>query len=365
MSQNQPRSQPQSQLPGPTPTSTPTPPGGPQGGPPAAAPLTLSSTVAPSDTSTSVVIEPAGPQISRGAALPALSGAEVHNDLVYARRAAPGGEVLDLRLDLLVPPGPGLKPLVIYVPGGGFIRSNRAQALDLRAHVAAQGFAVAGIEYRTVLQGATYVDGVADAKSAVRFLRAHAGEYGIDADRIAVWGESAGGYVAAMMGVTAGEHRFDTPDNAGHSSEVQAVVDKFGPSDLSKLAADFDEAAQEAAAAPGSPFAAYVFGPGTGKSLQDSPELIAQADPATYVGTGTPPFLLMHGSADTVVSPSQTLLLHTALRAAQGVESTRYVLTGASHGDMAFLGDPTAGVHWSTQETMGYLVEFLSRHLKG
>lgn len=168
-----------------------------------------------------------------------------------------------------------------------------------------------------------------------------------------------------MVGVTGGEDRFDTSDNADQSSEVQAAVDKFGPSDLSKLAADFDEAAQQAAAAPGSPFAAYVFGPGTGKSLLGSPEIVAQADPATYVGAGTPPFLLMHGSADNLVSPSQTLLLHTALRAAEGVESTRYVLTEAKHGDIAFMGDPAAGAPWSTQETMGYLVEFLGRHLKG
>jgi acetyl esterase/lipase len=338
--------------------------------PPPRPPLVLSSTVEPSDTSTSVVVEPAGPQISRDQARPGLRGAQVYNDVVYARRGTtPDGDgdgvVLDLRLDLLVPPGPGPKPLVIYVPGGGFVFSDKAQAPDLRAYVAEQGFAVAGIEYRTSRQGATYVEGVADAKAAVRFLRAHAGEYGIDADRIAVWGESAGGYMAAMVGVTAGQEQFETSDNDGQSSEVQAVVDKFGPSDLSKLAADFDEAARRAAAAPENPFATYVFGPGTGKSLLDSPEIVARADPAAYVSAGTPPFLLMHGSADNLVSPSQTLLLHTALRAAEGVESTRYVLTGAKHGDMTFMGDPAAGAPWSTRETMGYIVEFLGRHLKG
>jgi dipeptidyl aminopeptidase/acylaminoacyl peptidase len=70
----------------------------------------------------------------------------------------------------------------------------------------------------------------------------------------------------------------------------------------------------------------------------------------------------MHGSSDTLVSPSQTLLLHTALRAA-GVDSTRLVLTGANHGDLAFLGNPAAALPWSTQEVMDRLVQFLHTHL--
>ena len=78
---------------------------------------------------------------------------------------------------------------------------------------------------------------------------------------------------------------------------------------------------------------------------------------------GTPPFLLLHGSADTLISPSQTLLLHEALLA-DGVESTRYVLTGAGHGDLGFLGDQEAVLPWTSRETMDLIVEFLDRKLK-
>ena len=113
------------------------------------------------------------------------------------------------------------------------------------------GYAVASVRYRTILDGATYVDGVADVKSAVRFLRARAADFGLDASRVAVWGESAGGYLAAMTGTTWGVGEFETGDHDDQSSEVSAVIDLFGPSDLLKTADDFDEAAQRANLAPG------------------------------------------------------------------------------------------------------------------
>jgi acetyl esterase/lipase len=129
------------------------------------------------------------------------------------------------------------------------------------------------------MDGATYGDGIADVRSAIRFLRAHAADYGLDTGRVAVWGESAGGYLAAMTGMTEGLEGFDARGDADQSSDVRAVIDLFGPSDLLKLAADFDEAAQRANAAPGTPASAYVFGPGPGRSLADDPAAVAKADP--------------------------------------------------------------------------------------
>ena len=204
---------------------------------------------------------------------------------------------------------------------------------------------------------------MADAKSAIRFLRAHSERFGFDAAKIAVWGESAGGYLASMLGATEGEAAFETPDTGGFSSAVQAVIDLFGAVDLAGLAADFDPDAQRAHVQPGTPVAAFVFGPGTAKSIADDPEAVAAADPASYVDASAPPFLLFHGSIDNLVSPSQTLRLHTVLRE-YGVESTRYVLTGAGHGDLAaMLGDPEAAFPWSTREFLGYITAFLGRHL--
>jgi acetyl esterase/lipase len=344
-------------------TQAPQPPSGnPPGpnlpGPPA---LTLARSIAPSDTSTSVLIDPpAGPQITTGAVR-----VSAYSDIVYATREAPGAREAPLRLDLLVPDTAGAKPLVVYLPGGGFVMASKEMALDRRRFVAEAGYAVASIEYRTVPLGATYRDAVADAKSAIRFLRAHAADYGIDTSKVAVWGESAGGYLVSMIGVTNGSAQFETPDNAAFSSDVQAVIDLFGATDLAKIAADFDPDAQRAHLAPGNPAAAFVFGPGTERSLADDPAAVAEADPSTYAGAATPPFLIFHGSGDNVISPSQTLLLHTALLK-HGVPSTRYVLDGAGHGDLAaMLGDPEAALPWSTRQLLGYITDFLGQHLQG
>jgi acetyl esterase/lipase len=295
------------------------------------------------DTSTSVVIrpDPADQITCRQDAIQTIS------NVVFATRALPEGKSMHLLMDLQVPTPRGKRhPLVIYVPGGGFMMAAKEQALNLRAYVADAGFVVASVQYRTMLNGATFRDGVADVKSAIRYLRAHAQLYDIDAGRVAVWGESAGGYLVSMVGVTTGVSSFDVGNDLDQKSDVQAVVDKFGPSDVSKIAADFDPQLQASYQA-NNPFIPYVEG---------KPATVA--NPLTYIEANAPPFLIFHGSQDRLISPSQTLLLHNALVAA-GVHSTRYVLEGAGHGDLAFMGDFAAGLPWSTRQAMGIIIDFL------
>ena len=166
-----------------------------------------------------------------------------------------------------------------------------------------------------------------------------------------------------MAGTTNGDRQFDVGDNLNESSDVQAVVDQFGPSELSKVAADFDIATQQAKYLPGNPLAKFVFGPGTKLSIEDDPSAVRAADPATYISSATPPFIELHGSHDQLVSPSQTLLLHTALRA-KGIPSTRYVVQEANHGDMPFIRNASAAPLWSTKTVMGIIVDFLDKHLR-
>jgi acetyl esterase/lipase len=312
----------------------------PAGAPPPNLPFPAAKAVAPSDLSTSVVQKVDGdPQIQCGR----LQLTSI-DDVVYS---TPGGGPGALTLDVLTPATPGGKPLVIYVPGGGFVQADKGGALSLRTYVAESGYVVASIRYRTVTDGARYVDGLADVKSAVRFLRAHADEYGIDPTKVVVWGESAGGYLAAMTALTAGRPEFELGDNLDQSSAVAAVIDKFGPSDMSRLGADFDDATAAALASPQFVGNQYFAGAPAGA-----------ANPMTLVGPGAVPFLFFHGSDDRIVSPSQTLLLHNALRAA-GVTSTRYVIDGAGHGDLG-----GSAQLWSTTTVMGDLVEFLKANLR-
>jgi acetyl esterase/lipase len=313
----------------------------------------MASTIAAGDTSTSVVIHPdPNDQITCGKA-----AIKTINDVAFTTRTLSNGKTIDLLMDIQRPEAPGRKPLVVYVTGGGFIQAPKESAVDLRTYVAEAGYVVASIQYRTIGNGANFRDGIADVKSAIRYLRANAGKYGIDPQKIAVWGESAGGYLVAMVGVTNGVKSFDLGNNLDQSSDVQAVIDKFGASDLSKVAADFDLHTREATNAKDNPIAQYI-GLNPLSHQLDTRTATTVANPLTYISSADPPFLMFHGSQDKLVSPSQTLILHNALIAA-GAHSTRYVLEGAGHGDLAFLGDSKSGLPWSTNQTMGLIVGFL------
>ncbi|GII95878.1 alpha/beta hydrolase [Sinosporangium siamense] len=318
--------------------------------------ISIATTIKPSDTSTSTVIKADGPQMQ-------CDSTEITTtkDVVYAKPDDNGR--LALKMDILTPSTQGMRPLVVYLSGGGFMMSTKEAALDQRTYIAQRGYTVASIQYRTSTTGGRYTDGVSDVKSAIRYLRAHADMYGIDPAKVAVWGESAGGYLAAMTGTTNGVKTFERGDNLDQSSDVQAVVDKFGASDLTKLGEDFDQAAKEASVAPGNNLAQYVFGTGTTKSILDNPKTAAAANPITYIDGTEPAFLLLHGSADHLISPSQTLRLHEALRA-KGVDSTRLVLENADHGDLAFMGNPAVGKPWTSQQVMDALTTFLDKQLK-
>jgi acetyl esterase/lipase len=341
------------------PTVTPTPPpDAGRGAPGGSANLVFAQTIAASDTSTSIVIDPSGSTQIQCAA----GAVKSVNDVIYATVPDTTGAILELKLDLLQPADGQKRPLIVYLPGGGFVNSDKSASLNLRTYLAGAGFAVASLHYHTISDGATYVDAVTDVKAAIRFLRGNADRFTIDTSRVVVWGESAGGYLAAMVGTTNGVAKFETGDNLSQSSDVQAVVDESGPSDLSRIASDFDSAAQQAFAGPVNNATLWINGPTNTRTLDEMPDAVAAANAVMYVDSSDPPFLILHGSADRLVSPSQTVLLQNALLANR-VDSTRYVVQGADHGDLSFLGDASAGRPWSTQQVMGLVVAFLDKNL--
>jgi len=320
-------------------------------------PIPISSHPAPYDATDSTVVE----ADSARQVAPSRRGLRTVRNLEFARVPGPNGELFALRMDLLVPSSGGPHPLVISVPGGGFIHAVKAGAGTVRRYLAQAGYVVASIEYRTVKHGATFVDGVSDVKAAVRYLRAHAAEYNIDSGRVALWGESAGGYLASMAGLTAGDPRFESGSDADQSSDVQAVVNKFGGSDLTRLAEGLDEPTVAANSGAHIPLARWVLGANPdGLSLEDAPEAVRDADPATYATSAAPPSLLFHGSDDRIVSPVQTAHLHAALRAA-GADSTRYLIRGAGHGEIAVKSGEEK--FWSTEPMLRIATDFLDRVL--
>ncbi|MER6265967.1 alpha/beta hydrolase [Streptomyces sp900105755] len=336
-----------------------TPSGAPSGAPGGAGagnPLPIASTVAKPDTTNSKVISATGPQIECGG-----TEVETHDDIVYSTPSTDGKKT-ELKLDLTVPKTDGAKPLVVYIPGGGFLTAQKEQGLNRRTYIAEHDYVVASVHYRTTTDGATYADGLADVKSAIRYLRAHADEYHIDPGQVAVWGDSAGGYLAAMAGTTGGVRKFDVGDDLDQSSKVQAVIDDFGPANLSRIGADFDDRTEQANIAPANMTAKWVYGPDTQKSVAQYTDQVKAADPATYADAGDPAFLIYHGDQDRLVSPSETLALNNALLA-KSVDSTRYIITGAGHGDGAVGMPASMTAPWTTRKVVDQLVGFLDDHL--
>jgi len=243
------------------------------------------------------------------------------------------------RLDLYLPKGSAPYPLVILVHGGGWFTGDKANEWMLGAIpvLADAGYAVAAINYRLV-EEATFPAQILDAKAAVRWLRAHAAELGLDPNRFAAVGESAGAHLAALLGTSAGEAALDDPalGNAGVSSAVQAVVDFYGPVDL--VAADAQLRENPACAASARP--PEQPDPASSDLLGGPPaemaELAATANPITYVSSAREiaPFFIAHGDADCVVPYQGSVALHEAIEAAVGPgRSQLTIVPGSGHYD--------------------------------
>ncbi|MFD7155518.1 prolyl oligopeptidase family serine peptidase [Kribbella sp. NPDC059898] len=292
-------------------------------------PIRVSGTAAPDPDPDSILLEPeTSPQIRAG------RPDQIHSGIRYDGK---------LRMDVLVPAGPGPHPLVLYLPGGGFVTARRQLARKQRRYVAAAGYVVASINYRTTSTGATYRDGLTDVATALAFLRQRAATYRLDPDHVAVWGESAGGYLAAMAATEPG-------------NRLNAAVVLFGASDLADLGTGFDPAIRDFYTTAGTPIPSYVLGPD--RAPADHPDEMRAADPANRVTPQTPPFLILHGDDDRIIQPAQTAHLHQALRSA-GADSTRYVLRGAGHGDIS--DNPEV---WTSVPLMNRITEFLHTNLR-
>lgn len=278
------------------------------------------------------------------------------SNVVYAQVPDRGYVNKPLTMHLVIPHDKKPHPVILYINGGGFINANKdgymQQWLDLAEH----GYVVASMTYR-VAPTSTFPAPLEDVKSAVRFLRANAERFHIDAKHIGVFGGSAGGYLAAMAGTTNGVKGFDKGENLKYSSDVQAVVDVYGVSDLNKIGDDYSEAVQQTHRSAGATEALWVNGSpvfgGKDGGISANPEAAKAANPMTYISSKTAPFLLMHGDADILVSPSQTELLREAL-AEHNIEATRYLVKGAAHG----------GPFWVQPEIMDIVIAFYDKHLK-
>lgn len=273
--------------------------------------------------------------------------------VVYSQVFERGRSVRGLKMTLFVPRTKEKKPAVLYFPGGGFTSADHEKFLEMRYALARAGYVVAACEYRAVPNKFPAL--LEDAKAAVRWMRAHASEFGVDADRIGLLGDSAGGYVVQMAGATNGEKNWDVGDFKEVSSDVQAVVSIYGISDLTTIGEGIGNENVHASAAVTE--ALLLNGPAfkdfAGASVNADPQKAKAASPIGHVDGTEPPFLLMHGSGDKVVSPLQSKKMFKALQNKK-VEAEYVLVRGAEHGDLP----------WYQPGVISRVVNFFDRHLK-
>jgi acetyl esterase/lipase len=275
--------------------------------------------------------------------------ADVIPDVVYQELS---GERQHLQIfkpmQMFAMPGaaPAKFPLIVHVPGSAWHRQNVWMGLGKALAAVERGYAFAIVEYRPS-DIAAFPAQIEDAKSAIRFLRLHADEYGIDKTKIALWGDSSGGHTAVSAGIT-GDGALDSGQYDEETCAVNCVVDWFGPSDISLM--NYYPSAQDHIGAD-SP-EGFLIGQ---KNVLENPELVQNTNPINYISAEkpVPPFLMMHGGSDNVVPFNQSVRLYEKLREC-GKDVTFYKLEGGGHGMGGF----------NSPDALETVFAFIDKHLK-
>ena len=225
------------------------------------------------------------------------------------------------KIDLMLPKNRKgeLCPVIVFIHGGGWRNGDKASGVfrDYPLEYASRGYVCASINYRLVDEG-TILDCIADCKCAVRWLRAHAEEFSIDVNNFGAYGNSAGAHLVAMLGLssTQDELKGDGPHRE-YSSAVQAVCCAATPTNFRLWGEEVRSGGGRAAA---------LFGE------EDTERVMELASPVTYVTRSSPPFLMVHGTADTTVPVQQSDDLHALFQQKKSQDVTYLRIDGAGHG---------------------------------
>jgi acetyl esterase/lipase len=234
-------------------------------------------------------------------------------------------------LDLYIPKGPapaGGRPVILALPGGGWRWVRREDLGVTVSELAKYGYVVAVADYAFASSNPgshVWPTNFEDVRQAVRWLKTNAGKYGIDPSEVGVWGESAGAHLGNLLGtdpdgpLLAPSGKMTGATAPGQvSAQVQAVIDFYGPTDLTSL---FTESPKDDAFLD-----TFIGGPPS-----KYPAQYVDASPVTHVSSATPPFLIYQGTADTAVAPAQAAELDQTLTKA-GIPHTIEYFPGISHG---------------------------------
>lgn len=254
-----------------------------------------------------------------------ITAAEMREGIVFA---TPQGK--ELKLDVAMSGAGKMRPAIVFLHGGGWQQGKRDAYHDLMATFASQGYVTATLDYR-LTDVAPWPAQIEDVQAGLRWLVQHANEVGIDPERIAIMGESAGGHLSLMAGMLPGETE--------EALRVRAVGNLYGPTDFRdvKNIANARSAVEHL----------------VGGRLEDNNEALERASPVVHVDRGDPPVLTLHGTDDTLVPIVHARILHKRLEAAQ-IPNRMVPLERTGH---------SLGEH--RERSLELLSEFFDQNLRG
>ena len=257
----------------------------------------------------------------------ALRMADLVPDIEFA---APDGHSLLMQLILPRWRKPSVPmPLIVFVQGSSWTNPNAHWEIPQLSRFAQAGFIVASVTHRSS-RTKPFPACLIDVKSAIRYLRAHAAEYCIDKERVAIWGTSSGGNLALLTAATEGMAEFEQGDNLSESSAVQAVVDFFGPTDVNRMIELGGYTLEQIGQLPNpEENVLYTL---IGGVEGDARGRMAKLTPAGYLAPDAklPPHLLVHGDCDSVVPFSQSVEYYNELRS-RNIPSVFVKVSGGEH----------------------------------
>ncbi len=264
------------------------------------------------------------------------TSAITHKELDIAYGSISATQKLDIYYPNEASSGP--YPVIIAIHGGAFKMGSKTGG-DLAPMLEGvnHGYAVVTVDYR--LSGeAIFPAAISDVKAAIRFIKANAQQYNLNPDKIATWGDSAGGNLATLVGTSGDDVSLngDNTENMAVSSAVNAVVDWFGPIDFLLMDEQFQAAGvtpkMGLTSSPTSPESQYIGG-----NITENVEQTQKANPENYITASDPAFFIQHGSDDQNVPTQQSINLYEKLTAVLGSDKvTLTILEGAGHGGDAF-----------------------------
>ena len=284
-------------------------------------------------------------------------------DLTLIRDLAYADQSEAQKLDIYMPSRvTGPRPVILWIHPGGFCEGDkggnsnmalaRVNMLELVLPMLERGYSVVSTNYR-FSQEAIFPALIFDVKAAVRWIRANAAKYHFNPDKIAAWGSSSGGYLAAMLATTGGVKELEdlSMGNADQSSRVVAAVDWYGPTDFLMMDPHHLEIGQEAHVHEASSHESLLMG----APLLTIIEKCKTATPMTYVSKDSTPIYITQGKGDPTIPYPQSITLAEKMAAAIGKEHVVLKLVEkVGHADEVFF----------KLDHINKVIDFLDKYMK-